>query len=40
VFIMRHFENAMRKIRGQKWLDYKENLVKKKTQEKLDNGTL
>ena len=25
VFIMRHFENAMRKSFGQKWIDYKEN---------------
>jgi hypothetical protein len=23
VFIMRHFDNLMRKIKGQKWIDYK-----------------
>ncbi len=31
VFIMRHFDNGMRKIRGQKWLDYKEKLAIKKS---------
>ena len=40
VFIMRHFENVMRKTRGQKWIDYKENKVKRKTHKKLEKGTL
>ncbi len=31
VFIMRHFDNFMRKIKGQKWLDYKEQLALKRT---------
>ncbi|MCG2460162.1 cupin-like domain-containing protein [Flavobacteriaceae bacterium F89] len=31
VFIMRHFENSMRKMFGQKWVDYKDNLVVRKT---------
>lgn len=31
VFIMRHFDNLMRKIKGQKWLDYKEQLALKRT---------
>ena len=35
VFIMRHFDNLMRKIRGQKWLDYKEQLILKRTNKKL-----
>lgn len=36
VFIMRHFDNLMRKIKGQKWLDYKEQLVLKRTHKKLE----
>jgi hypothetical protein len=35
VFVMRHFDNYMRKIRGQKWLDYKEKRVLKKTRRRL-----
>lgn len=35
VFIMRHFDNGMRKLRGQKWLDYKENLALKKANKVL-----
>ena len=31
VFIMRHFENIMRKSFGQKWIDYKENQTLSKT---------
>tara|TARA_R110002051_G_scaffold324635_1_gene422846 strand:+ start:38816 stop:39691 length:876 start_codon:yes stop_codon:yes gene_type:complete len=35
VFIMRHFDNGMRKLRGQKWLDYKENLALEKANKVL-----
>lgn len=35
VFIMRHFDNNMRRFFGQKWLDYKETLAVKKTNKKL-----
>jgi len=31
VMIMRHFENVMRKIKGQKWIDYKDQLAIKRT---------
>jgi hypothetical protein len=40
VFIMRHFENLMRKTRGQKWIDYKENKILKTTHDRLKKGTL
>ena len=29
--MMRHFENVMRKIKGQKWIDYKDQLAIKRT---------
>ncbi|KAB1066570.1 cupin-like domain-containing protein [Tamlana haliotis] len=32
VFIMRHFDNGMRRFNGQKWLDYKERLSIKKAE--------
>jgi len=35
VFFMRHFENVMRKMRGQKWIDYKNKLAVKKTHKAL-----
>lgn len=34
VFFMRPFENGMRKIWGQKWVDYKETKILKKTNQK------
>ena len=34
VFIMRHSENLLRKLRGQKWVDYKESLILRKTNRK------
>lgn len=37
VFIMRHFDNAMRKIKGQKWIDYKNEQAIIRTN-KLLNG--
>lgn len=38
VFFMRHFENVMRKLRGQKWIDYKNRLAIKKTNKALRNS--
>ncbi len=35
VFIMRHFDNFMRRIKGQNWLDYKEQLAFSKTNKNL-----
>ncbi|MDB2463167.1 cupin-like domain-containing protein, partial [Algibacter sp.] len=35
VFFMRHFDNAIRYFRGQKWLDYKEKLAIKKAKKVL-----
>ncbi|WP_053991966.1 cupin-like domain-containing protein [Mangrovimonas sp. TPBH4] len=35
VFVMRHFENVMRKLKGQKWIDYKNELAIAKTHELL-----
>ncbi|OBQ56930.1 cupin-like domain-containing protein [Tamlana sp. s12] len=35
VFIMRHFDNLMRRFYGQKWLDYKEKLSIKKAEKIL-----
>ncbi len=35
VFFMRHFENLMRKIRGQKWIDFKNELAIKRTHKVL-----
>ncbi|MFD2822405.1 cupin-like domain-containing protein [Lacinutrix iliipiscaria] len=35
VFFMRHFENFMRKRKGQKWIDYKNRLAIKKTNKTL-----
>ena len=35
VFIMRHTENLMRKLWGQKWVDYKEALILRKTNRKF-----
>lgn len=37
VFFMRHFENFMRKWKGQKWIDYKNRLAVKKTHRTLKN---
>ncbi|WP_299887224.1 cupin-like domain-containing protein [uncultured Lacinutrix sp.] len=37
VAFMRHFENVMRKMRGQKWIDYKETLAIKKTNKSIKN---
>ena len=34
---MRHFENMMRKWKGQKWIDYKNQLAIKKTHQNLKN---
>lgn len=39
VFIMRHIDNIMRRVSGQKWLDYKEQLAYKKTNAKLKTTT-
>lgn len=36
VFIMRHYDNAMRKIKGQKWIDYKNEKAIKNTRKQLD----
>lgn len=36
VFIMRHYDNAMRKIKGQKWIDYKNEKAIKNTHKQLD----
>ncbi len=35
VLFMRHFENGMRKIWGQKWIDYKEELIVKRTNKRF-----
>ncbi|WP_053970657.1 cupin-like domain-containing protein [Mangrovimonas sp. ST2L15] len=35
VFFMRHFENGMRKLRGQKWIDYKNEITIKNTHKNL-----
>jgi len=35
VFIMRHFDNAMRGMFGQKWLDHKEKAILRKTNKKM-----
>lgn len=35
--IMRNFENVMRKIKGQEWITYKENLTLKKTNKNFEN---
>lgn len=35
VFFMRNFENLMRKIMGQSWVDYKENKIIKRTNKKF-----
>ena len=35
VFVMRFFENIMRKIWGQKWVDYKEARILRKTNKKI-----
>ena len=37
VFIMRHTENLLRKLRGQNWVDYKEALILGKTNIKYRN---
>lgn len=37
VFFMRHFENLMRKLRGQKWIDYKNQLALDRTNKNLKN---
>ncbi len=37
VFIMRHFDNFTRKLWGQKWLDYKEELALKRTNKNFAN---
>jgi hypothetical protein len=29
IFVMRHFDNLMRKMRGQKWMDYKNGRAEK-----------
>jgi hypothetical protein len=36
VFIMRHFDNIMRKLNGQKWLNYKETLAIKRSHKNLN----
>jgi hypothetical protein len=38
VFLMRPFENIMRKIWGQKWVDYKEARIVRKTNKKYGNS--
>ncbi|WP_053978231.1 cupin-like domain-containing protein [Mangrovimonas xylaniphaga] len=35
VFVMRHFENGMRKLKGQQWIDYKNELAIAKTHKLL-----
>lgn len=35
VFVMRHFENVMRKSLGQSWIDYKENRIYAKTNKRI-----
>lgn len=37
VFIMRHFDNLMRRIKGQKWIDWKNEQAIKRTHLKLKN---
>ncbi len=37
IFIMRHFDNLMRKWEGQKWIDYKNNEAIKRTNKHLTN---
>ncbi|MBU2938189.1 cupin-like domain-containing protein [Lacinutrix sp. C3R15] len=37
VFFMRHFENIMRKWKGQKWIDYKNNKAIEKVNKTLEN---
>ncbi len=37
VFIMRHFDNFMRKQKGQKWMDYKNELAIKRTNKKYSD---
>lgn len=37
VFFMRHFENLMRKLRGQKWIDYKNKWAIKRTHKTLNS---
>lgn len=36
VFIMRHFDNAMRRLNGEKWLNYKETLAIKRSHKNLN----
>jgi hypothetical protein len=36
VFIMRHFDNIMRHLKGQKWLNYKETLAIKRSHKNLN----
>lgn len=38
VFFMRHFENKMRKWKGQKWIDYKDKKAIKKTNKIVSNS--
>jgi len=35
VFVMRLVDNTMRKIQGQKWLDYKEQWAYRRTQRRV-----
>lgn len=37
IFIMRHFDNLMRKIKGQKWIDWKNEMAIKKTNKTIVN---
>lgn len=37
VFIMRHFDNTMRRFIGQRWLDYKEQRILRKTNQKFQD---
>jgi hypothetical protein len=35
VFVMRHFDNLMRKLKGQSWIDYKNEAAIKRTHKQL-----
>ncbi|HFS68142.1 MAG TPA: cupin-like domain-containing protein, partial [Flavobacteriia bacterium] len=37
IFLMRHFDNLMRQIQGQKWIDWKNKRALINTNKKIDN---
>ena len=40
IFVMRHFDNLMRRIKGQKWIDWKNERAIVKTNKIVQNGAL